>query len=463
MKQYFSEFRILINHKMKFEDARRHYMAEVSIDDPKMKCLTEERFCFCRAHYFNKRDNDMTNEQQYLGSALQSGLMSTQDTKPTLLRDLLCCHLCQEWFHEDCALGQLDAFPMSRKKREFKCSRCHFLQGITKVSIDNPKNVPFEWRPMPISVPLLKKMCDELKSSLILVSPELTALTKLLSLVRKYQHFAREFLSLIDGSLNSSQIAVMQYLIDVGEISGILTPELCAMKCWMSCHKSNNGFQEENIRALSMYELPEEIFSFIKLKDGDKHSSDNVDKQEDILYVPTRNCFLQMWSQLTFIRTLGYHYAYVFFFFFEVKTFNDGNRYTTITTTLYYIFFFFFRSQMRRKTKTPKMVRKILHSLDFVYKRDMLQIEEEEFKKRCHVFETESERKTNAAVLDEEWMEYVNKSTKIKKAEKSSFQPKYQAKIEAFLDHIVEAQKSCPIKILSLWSAVSLLKALKEG
>ncbi|ETO22270.1 hypothetical protein RFI_14930 [Reticulomyxa filosa] len=109
------------------------------------------------------------------------------------------------------------------------------------------------------------------------------------------------------------------------------------------------------------------------------------------------------------------------------------------------------------------MVRKILHSLDFVYKRDMLQIEEEEFKKRRHVLETESERKTNAAVLEEEWMEYINKSTKIKKNEKVSFQPKYQAKIEAFMERVINEQRNCSIRILSMWSAVSLLKALKEG
>jgi len=109
------------------------------------------------------------------------------------------------------------------------------------------------------------------------------------------------------------------------------------------------------------------------------------------------------------------------------------------------------------------MVRKILQSLDFVYKRDMQQIEEEEFKKRGQLYETENERKTNAAVLEEDWMEYINKSTKIKKAEKSSFQPKYQAKIESFLENIIDAQRRCPVRIFSMWSAVSLLKVLKEG
>jgi len=174
-------------------------------------------------------------------------------------------------------------------------------------------------------------------------------LEKLLSVVRQYQQFVREFFNLIDTSLNASQIAVMQYLIDVGEISDVLTPELCAMKCWMSCHKNsvNTGYQEENIRALAMYELPEDIFSFIALKNDvnkdnshqNLHTSKEQNKtfdKDDVVYVPSviysdveatkdsltkaRHTFLQMWPQLTFIRALGYHYA----------------------------------SQMRRKTKTPK-------------------------------------------------------------------------------------------------------------
>ncbi|ETO22269.1 hypothetical protein RFI_14929, partial [Reticulomyxa filosa] len=338
-KQYFSEFRILVNHKMKFEDARRYYMAGTPMNDPKVQCLMEERFCFCRAHYFNKKDNDMTVEQNGNDEGVARGLLAANnDASPiSIPRDLLCCHLCQEWFHEDCALGIVDLGSVNRKKREFKCGRCHFLQGMAKFFIYLFVVVCCYSL---ISNSFFSKICAEFKSSLI-VSPELKALQKLLSIVCRYQQFGRELFNLIDDSLNminqSFFFKKKEYLIDVGEICGVLTPELCAMKCWMSCYRNNGnaGSQEDNIRTLSMYELPEDIFSFIVLRSNandvsraDAHlatEQKDVVNEEDKLRVPSviyatveatkeslakaRECFLQMWPQLALIRSLGYHYA----------------------------------------------------------------------------------------------------------------------------------------------------------
>ncbi|ETO21230.1 hypothetical protein RFI_15974, partial [Reticulomyxa filosa] len=207
-KQYFSEFRILVNHKMKFEDARRYYMAGTPMNDPKVQCLMEERFCFCRAHYFNKKDNDMTVEQNGNDEGVARGLLAANnDASPiSIPRDLLCCHLCQEWFHEDCALGIVDLGSVNRKKREFKCGRCHFLQGMAKFFIYLFVVVCCYSL---ISNSFFSKICAEFKSSLI-VSPELKALQKLLSIVCRYQQFGRELFNLIDDSLNMSQIAVMR-------------------------------------------------------------------------------------------------------------------------------------------------------------------------------------------------------------------------------------------------------------